>query len=263
MRTLQWWQRGLAGVSILVLAFLYVPIAILVMFSFNDSAVTSFPLSGFTLRWYQAFLSNGQMLAALKNSLLVALFATAVSVTVGVTAALAIDRYNFPGRKLFQNVILLPLSLPGIVTGIAMLNFYKQIGIPQSLFAVVIGHSTALLGVVVSQVLARLSKLNSRMLEASSDLGAAPLETFWRVTLPNIKTSVVGSALLCFTLSFDEIPVTYFLTGRDVTLPIYIYSTLRRGITPEINAVGTLIVAASFVTVVASVVLLRDRKINS
>jgi len=101
------------------------------------------------------------------------------------------------------------------------------------------------------------------MLEASSDLGAAPLETFWRVTLPNIKTSVVGSALLCFTLSFDEIPVTYFLTGRDVTLPIYIYSTLRRGITPEINAVGTLIVAASFVTVVASVVLLRDRKINS
>lgn len=260
MRSLQWWQTGMVGLSGLVLAFLYVPIAILVVFSFNDSPVTSFPLSGFTLRWYSAFLANQQMLAALANSLIVAVCATAVSVTVGVTAALALDRYQFPGKKLFQNMILLPLSLPGIVTGIAMLNFYKQIGIPQSLFAVVIGHSTALLGVVVSQVMARLSKLNGRMLEASSDLGATPWETFRRVTLPNIRTSVIGSALLCFTLSFDEIPVTYFLTGRDVTLPIYIYSTLRRGITPEINAVGTLIVAVSFVMVVASVMLLKDRK---
>lgn len=260
MRSLQWWQTGLVGLSVFVLAFLYVPIAILVVFSFNDSAVTSFPLSGFTLRWYSAFLANQQMLTALANSLIVAVCATAVSVTVGVTAALALDRYHFPGKKLFQNMILLPLSLPGIVTGIAMLNFYKQIGIPQSLFAVVIGHSTALLGVVVSQVMARLSKLNGRMLEASSDLGATPWETFRRVTLPNIRTSVIGSALLCFTLSFDEIPVTYFLTGRDVTLPIYIYSTLRRGITPEINAVGTLIVAVSFVMVVASVMLLKDRK---
>jgi spermidine/putrescine transport system permease protein len=260
MRSLQWWQTGMVGLSVFVLAFLYVPIAILVVFSFNDSAVTSFPLSGFTLRWYSAFLANQQMLAALANSLIVAVCATAVSVTVGVTAALALDRYQFPGKKLFQNMILLPLSLPGIVTGIAMLNFYKQIGIPQSLFAVVIGHSTALLGVVVSQVMARLSKLNGRMLEASSDLGATPWETFRRVTLPNIRTSVIGSALLCFTLSFDEIPVTYFLTGRDVTLPIYIYSTLRRGITPEINAVGTLIVAVSFVMVVASVMLLKDRK---
>ncbi|MCF3640295.1 ABC transporter permease [Rhizobium sp. TRM95111] len=259
MASLQWWQRGLVGLSLLVLAFLYVPIVILVLFSFNDSSVTSFPLSGFTLRWYQQFLANNQMLTALGNSLIVASFATLLSVVIGVTAALALDRYSFPGKGLFRNAILLPLSLPGIVTGIAMLNFYKQIGIPQSLTAVVIGHATALLGVVVSQVMARLAKLNRRFLEASADLGATPFETFYRVILPNIRTSIIGSALLCFTLSFDEIPVTYFLTGRDVTLPIYIYSTLRRGITPEINAVGTVIVAASFVLVVLSVTMLRDQ----
>ena len=260
MHTLRWWQKGMVGVSLGVLAFLYVPIVILVIFSFNDSKVTSFPLAGFTLHWYEAFLANGQMLKALWNSLFVALFATLLSVVIGVTAALALDRYDFPGKRLFQNAVLLPLSLPGIVTGIAMLNFYKQIGIPQSLTAVIIGHATALLGVVVSQVMARLAKINRRQFEASADLGATPVETFRRVTLPAIRSSIIGSALLCFTLSFDEIPVTYFLTGREVTLPIYIYSTLRRGITPEINAIGTLIVAASFILIILSVTLLRERK---
>jgi len=260
MHTLKWWQRGMVGFSLAVLAFLYLPIVMLVLFSFNDSKVTSFPLAGFTLHWYEAFLANQQMLRALWNSLVVAVCATALSVVVGVTAAIALDRYEFPGKRLFQNAILLPLSLPGIVTGIAMLNFYKQIGIPQSLTAVVIGHATALLGVVVSQVMARLAKINRRQLEASADLGATPVETFRRVTLPTIRSSIIGSALLCFTLSFDEIPVTYFLTGREVTLPIYIYSTLRRGITPEINAVGTVIVAASFVLIILSVTLLRERR---
>jgi spermidine/putrescine transport system permease protein len=147
-----------------------------------------------------------------------------------------------------------------MVTGIAMLNFYKQIGIPQSLTAVAIGHATALLGVVVSQVMARLAKLSRRQLEASADLGATPVETFRRVTLPAIRSSISGAALLCFTLSFDEIPVTYFLTGGEVTLPIYIYSTLKCAITPEINAVGTLIVTASFILIILSVTLLGDRK---
>jgi spermidine/putrescine transport system permease protein len=238
----------------------YLPIVMLILCSFNDSKVTSLPLSGFTLHWYQAFLENDGMFRALRNSLIVAVFGTAVSVVVGVTAALALDRYEFSGKRCFQSTVLLPLSLPGIVTGIAMLNFYKQIGIRQSLTAVVIGQATALLGVVVSQVKARLAKLSRRQMEASADLGATPVETFRRVTLPAIRSSIIGSARLCFTLSFDEILVTYFITGREVTLPIYIYSTLRRGITPEINAVGTLIVAASLILIIISVTLLRDRK---
>ncbi len=260
MKSLLWWQKGMIGFVFGVLLFLYLPIVMLVLFSFNDSSVTSFPLAGFTWRWYQAVLANEQMLRALGNSLIVASAATAITLSLGTLAALALDRYDFPGKGLFQNAILLPLSLPGLVTGIAMLNFYKQIGIPQSLTAVVIGHATALLGVVVSQVMARLAKLDARQAEASADLGAGPFETFRRVTLPAIRPAILGAGLLSFTLSFDEIPVTYFLTGREITLPIYIYSTLRRGITPEINAIGALIVAASIGLIILSVGLLRDRK---
>jgi spermidine/putrescine transport system permease protein len=259
MRKLLWWQKALSGLAVAVLGFLYLPIVVLVIFSFNDSPVISFPLSGFTLDWYRAFLGNSEILRALWNSLCVAFFATLLSILIGTMAALALYRHDFPGKRLFTNVILLPLSLPGLVTGIAMLNFYKQIGLPQSLTAVVIGHATALMGIVVSQVMVRLTKMNPRLAEASSDLGARPLETFFRVTLPEIRSAVMGAALLCFTLSFDEIPVTYFLTGRDVTLPIYIYSTLRRGITPEINAIGTAIVAVSVLLIILSVGLLRDR----
>lgn len=260
MRKLVWWQQGLVAVAVGTLLFLYVPVAILVLFSFNDSPVTSFPLSGFTWGWYQKVFANRDLLKALVNSLVVALSATTLTILIGVPAALALDRYRFVGKQLFRNTILLPLSLPGIVTGIAMLNFYKQIGLPQSLGAVIIGHATALVGIVIGQVLARLEKVNKNLSEASSDLGASGIETFFYVTLPSIRSSIIGSALLCFTLSFDEIPVTYFLTGRDVTLPMYIYSTLRRGITPEINAIGALIVLASLVLILSSVSMLRQKK---
>jgi len=259
MHKLAWWQQGLVAVAVGTLLFLYVPVAILVLFSFNDSPVTSFPLSGFTWGWYQKVFANQDLLKALVNSLVVALSATVLTILIGVPAALALDRYRFVGKQLFRNTILLPLSLPGIVTGIAMLNFYKQIGLPQSLGAVIIGHATALVGIVIAQVLARLEKVNKNLSEASSDLGATGIETFFYVTLPSIRSSIIGSALLCFTLSFDEIPVTYFLTGRDVTLPMYIYSTLRRGITPEINAIGALIVLASLVLILSSVSLLRQK----
>lgn len=258
--SLAWWQRGLVGVAVAALAFLYLPIAVLVLFSFNASKVTTFPLSGFTLDWYARAFANAEMLTALGNSLVVAGSATVLAVLLGVPAALALDRHDFPGKRLFQTTLLLPLSLPGIVTGVAMLNFYKQIALPLGLGTVVIGHATALVGVVVSQVMARLSRIDRRLEEASADLGATPLETFARVTLPGIRSAVIGAALLVFTLSFDEIPVTYFLTGRDITLPIYIYSTLRRGITPEINAIGTVIVVASIALILASVALIRERR---
>ncbi|MCA0257716.1 MAG: ABC transporter permease [Proteobacteria bacterium] len=260
MHKLVWWQKSLVGVAIGTLLFLYVPVAILILFSFNDSPVTSFPLSGFTLDWYRKVFANAALLNSLVNSLIVAGAATSLTVIIGVPTALALDRFEFIGKTLFRNTIFLPLSLPGIVTGIAMLNFYKQIGLPQSLGAVIIGHATALLGIVVSQVMSRLEKLNKNLAEASSDLGATSLETFLYVILPNIRTAIIGSALLCFTLSFDEIPVTYFLTGRDITLPMYIYSTLRRGITPEINAIGALIVLVSLALILSSVTMLREKK---
>lgn len=254
-----WADLGLGVYVVGVMAFLYLPIAVLILFSFNDNRSMSLPLKDFTWRWYEAFLANEDMLEAIGNSLYVALAATAITIVIGVPAALALDRYNFPGKKAFRRAVLLPIALPGIITGISMLNMLKMMGVTLSLETVIAGHATALVSIVVTQVFARLQRFNRRLEEASLDLGVGPARTFWRVTLPNIKSAIVGSALLSFTLSFDEIPVTFFLTGRENTLPMYIYSTLRRGITPEINAVGTVIILVSLVLIVLSVLLLRDR----
>lgn len=250
----------LAVIAACAMAFLYLPMVVLVVFSFNDNRSMTLPLRGFTLKWYEQFLSNGDMLTAIKNSLYVASLATCLTVVIGTAAAFALDRIDFPGKTLFRRLILLPLALPGIITGISMLNLFRVIGFNLSLETVILGHATALVAIVVTQVYARLQRFNRRLEEASSDLGARPWQTFFLVTLPNIRSAVIGSALLSFTLSFDEIPVTFFLTGRDNTLPMYIYSTLRRGITPEINAVGTVIVVASLVLIVLSVWLLQDSR---
>jgi spermidine/putrescine transport system permease protein len=244
--------------AMIVMAFLYMPICVLIIFSFNDNRIMTLPLNGFTWRWYEAVINNADMLEAIGNSLYVASFATAGCLIVGVPAAFALDRVNFPGKKAFRRLILLPIALPGVITGISMLNLFRVVGFNLSLETVILGHATALVSIVVTQVFARLQRLNRSYEEASGDLGARPWQTFLFVTLPNIRTAVIGSALLSFTVSFDEIPVTFFLTGRDNTLPMYIWSTLRRGITPEINAVGTIIILVSLCLIVTSVYLLQD-----
>lgn len=238
--------------------FLYIPVVVLIAFSFNDNRSLTLPFRGFTLKWYEKFLNNSDMLDAIVNSLYVASVATAITIVIGTVAAFALDRVTFPGKTVFRRMILLPIALPGIITGISMLNMFKLMGINLSLETVILGHATGLVSIVVTQVYARLQRFNRRIEEASADLGARPWQTFFYVTLPNIRSAIIGSALLSFTVSFDEIPVTFFLTGRDNTLPMYIYSTLRRGITPEINAVGTVIVVLSLGLIVLSVYLLRD-----
>lgn len=252
----RWIWIGIAG---LILAFLYIPIAVLVAFSFNDSRSLSWPMSGFTLEWYRKLAENEQLITALQNSLYVALSATVLTLLIGVPAALALDRLEFPGKGIFRKLVLLPIALPGIITGISMLILFRLIGFGLSLETVIIGHATALLAVVVTQVYARLQRLPRSLDEASADLGAKGWQTFFLVTLPNIRTAVIGAGILSFTLSFDEIPVTFFLTGRDNTLPMYIWSTMRRGLTPEINAVGALIVAASILLILVSVLVQREK----
>jgi spermidine/putrescine transport system permease protein len=244
----------------LLMAYLYIPIWVLIAFSFSESRSLTWPIPGLTLDWYRKLFSNADLLAAVWNSFYVAIFATLLSLAVGVAAALALHRFDFPGKSLFRRLILLPITLPGIVTGISMLNMFSLFGFPLSLETVILGHATALLGVVVTQVYARLQRLPRSLEEASGDLGATPLRTFVHVTLPNLRTAIIGAGLLSFVLSFDEIPVTFFLTGRDNTLPMYIYSTMRRGVTPEINAVGTLIVLASLVLIILSVAATRERR---
>ncbi|MGE3830855.1 MAG: ABC transporter permease [Parvibaculaceae bacterium] len=248
----------LGAIAVIVLLFLYLPVVVLIVFGFNDNVVTTLPLRGFTLRWYEALAANSDMLRAIRNSFYVATLATALTLIIGVPAAFALDRIDFPGKALFRRVVVLPLALPGIITGISMLNLFRVLGFNLSLETVVLGHATALIAIVLTQVYARLQRFNRRLEEASNDLGAKPWQTFMLVTLPNIRSSIIGSALLAFTLSFDEIPVTFFLTGRENTLPMYIYSTLRRGITPEINAVGSIIVVVSLGLILISARLLRS-----
>jgi spermidine/putrescine transport system permease protein len=238
------------------LAFLYGPILVLVIFSFNDNPVTTLPLRGFTLVWYERALTNSDMLAAILNSLYVGFFAVILCLLVGVPSAFALDRFDFRGKAIFRRFALLPITLPGIITGIAMLNMFRAMGLDLSLMTVILGHGTALTAVVITQIFARLQRFNRNVEEASSDLGARPWQTFLYVTLPNIRSAIVGTSLLSFTLSFDEIPVTFFLIGRENTLPMYIYSTIRRGITPEINAIGTLIVVGSLALILLSIYLL-------
>ena len=139
-----------------------------------------------------------------------------------------------------------------------MLTMFRSAGIELSLLTVIIGHGTALTAIVVTNVFARLQRFDRRIEEASADLGARPFQTFWYVTLPNIKSALIGSSLISFTLSFDEIPVTFFLTGRDNTLPMYIWSVIRRGITPEINAIGTIIVGISIILILVSVFIMHE-----
>ncbi|MBV8781573.1 MAG: ABC transporter permease, partial [Phycisphaerae bacterium] len=159
--------------------------------------------------------------------------------------ALALDRAEFPGKALFRRLVLLPLILPGIITGLSLLMLFTAIGMHLSLITITLGHGTALISVATTEIFAGVQKLDRAQEEASLDLGASPWITFWRVTLPNLRISLIAAALLIFTLSLDEIAVSFLLIGRNNTLPLEIWSRLRRGITPEINAIATIILAVS------------------
>jgi len=235
----------LAAFATLVFVFIYLPIAVLIVYSFNRDGVGGFPPHHFTLDWYRQLFSDSAIWDAVINSLVVAGASVAVALTLGLLAALALDRASFPGKALFRRLVLLPLILPGIITGLSLLMFAVFAGVQLNLLTVFLGHGTALISVATTELYAGLQKLDRAQEEASLDLGATPWQTFWRVTLPNLKLSLIAAGLLIFTLSMDEIAVTFFLIGRDNTLPLEIWGRLRRGITPEINAVSTLIFGVS------------------
>jgi spermidine/putrescine transport system permease protein len=235
----------LAFYSVLVFAFIYLPIVVLILYSFNRDGVGGFPPRHLTLNWYAQLFADSAIWGSVFNSLLVAAGSVMLSLTLGLLAALALDRANFSGKALFRRLVLLPLILPGIITGLSLLMFAVLAGVQLSLFTVFLGHGTALISVAATELFAGLQKMDRAQEEASLDLGATPWQTFWRITLPNLRLSLVAAGLLIFTLSMDEIAVTFFLIGRDNTLPLEIWGRLRRGITPEINAISTLIFAVS------------------
>jgi spermidine/putrescine transport system permease protein len=233
-----------------VFAFLYLPIVTLIVYSFNGAGVGGFPPRNLTLDWYRVLFADDAIWTSVGNSLLVAFAAMAIALFFGIPAALALDRAHFPGKALFRRLVLLPLILPGIITGLSLLMLFREADLKLGLLTIVLGHGTALISVATTEVFAGLQKLDRTQEEASLDLGANYLETFWHVTLPNLRLSIIGAALLIFTLSMDEIAVSFFLIGRDNTLPLEIWGRLRRGITPEINAISTLIFLFSLIAIV-------------
>ena len=240
----------LAVYALLVFAFIYLPIVVLLVYSFNRDGVGGFPPRHFTLDWYRQLFQDAAIWDSVLNSLLVAAGAVGLSLTLGLLAALALDRADFPGKTLFRRLVLLPLILPGIITGLSLLLFAVRINLELSLITIFLGHGTALVSVAATELFAGLEKLDRRQEEASLDLGATPWRTFWLVTLPNLRLSLIAAGLLVFTLSMDEIAVTFFLYGREYTLPLEIWGRLRRGITPEINAISSLILLVSVVLIV-------------
>jgi spermidine/putrescine transport system permease protein len=243
-------SRWLFVHSIFVFAFLYLPIAVLIVYSFNGAGVGGFPPRNLTLDWYRTLFGDGAIWESVGNSLIVAAIAVVMALGLGIPAALALDRAQFPGKALFRRLVLLPLILPGIITGLSLLMLFNAANIKLSLLTIILGHGTALISVATTEVFAGLQKLDRAQEEASLDLGANYWQTFLRVTLPNLKLSIIGAALLIFTLSMDEIAVSFFLIGRDNTLPLEIWGRLRRGITPEINAISTIIFVFSLVAIV-------------
>ena len=239
----------LVGYALAVFAFLYLPIVVLIVYSFNREGVGGFPPKYLTFSWYRVLFSDDAIWDSVLNSLLVAAGAIVLSLTLGLLAALALDRATFPGKPFFRRLVLLPLILPGIITGLSLLMFAVFAGLQLSLLTVFLGHGTALISVATTELFAGLQKIDRAQEEASLDLGATPWQTFWRITLPNLKLSLIAAGLLIFTLSMDEIAVTFFLIGRDNTLPLEIWARLRRGITPEINAISTLIFAVSVILI--------------
>jgi len=236
--------------ALIVFAFLYLPIAILILYSFNGAGVGGFPPRDLTLDWYRRLFADSAIWDSVANSLMVAGSAVAIALGLGIPAALALDRAQFPGKAMFRRVVLLPLILPGIITGLSLLMLFNESRIKLSLLTIMLGHGTALISVATTEVFAGLQKLDRAQEEASLDLGASYWQTFLRITLPNLKLSIIGAALLIFTLSMDEIAVSFFLIGRDNTLPLEIWGRLRRGITPEINAISTIIFVFSLAAIV-------------
>ena len=229
--------------------FLYGPLLIIILFSFNASEIQAMPFSGFTFEWYRQLGENGNLLEALRRSLLVGGITVTVSVFVGTSFALTFANLSLRASGLLQSLVALPIALPGIILGISLALTFRAFAFDTPLIRVVLGHGVFIMPVVMLIVLTRLQSLDPALKDASGDLGATRWQTLTRVTLPLIRTAVLGGALLGFTLSFDEMIISLFLTGSEPTLPIYIWNQLRFGFTPEINAIFAVITLVSFIAV--------------
>ncbi|CAB5240794.1 unannotated protein [freshwater metagenome] len=243
------------------LAFIYIPLSVVVINSFNSSKTFSWPPTQFTTQWWVKAAANEGVRSALRWSLLAGALATAVALVLGTALAFAVARYTFFGRDLISLLVVLPISLPGVVTGIALNSaFTKGLGMSTGLLTIVIGHATFCIVIVYNNAFARLKRMGSSLQEASMDLGANGITTFRLVTLPNLLSALVAGGLLAFGLSFDEIVVTTFTAGPGIqTLPVWIYNNLfRPNQAPIVNVVAAVLVLLSIVPIYLSQRLSQD-----
>jgi spermidine/putrescine transport system permease protein len=248
----------LLALVVFVFFFMYLPMLLIVIFSFNSSQVTILPLERFSLVWYQELFADREIIEAFINTLIVGAGTTIVALLLGGSGAFALYRLEFPGKALYEYVVTMPFVLPEIVTGIALLTYYTWVGFRLSLTTVLVGHVVFCLAVAVRTIGGRLQSLPRSYEEASYDLGAGRLRTFWLVTLPNIRTALLTAGLLIFTISFDETVITIFAIGQQNTLPMVIWAMMRRGFTPEVNALATLTFVASLILIVIVGIRLRE-----
>jgi putative spermidine/putrescine transport system permease protein len=222
----------------LVLAFLFVPIALIVVYAFNTSNIQSWPIAGLTTRWFSVAWHDSEVRTAFVLSMKAGVAATAIALVLGSLAAFGIHRFRFFGRDSISLILVLPLALPGIITGMALNAFFTFNGVFFSLWTIVVGHATFCIVVVYNNVIARLRRTSGSFVEASMDLGANGWQTFRYITLPTTATALVAGALLAFALSFDEVIVTIFTAGAQNTLPLWIFGAIRLGQRlPEVNVV--------------------------
>jgi putative spermidine/putrescine transport system permease protein len=257
-RRATWLLRLGVGVT---LAFIYVPLIIIGIYAFSSSTNLEWPPPGFTLDWFDKAINNPGARDAFLTSVKVGLISTAIALVLGTLASLAVARHRFFGRETISFLVILPIALPGIVTGIALNSTFTQVfGIPLSLFTVVAGHATFCIVVVYNNALARLRRTSGSLEEASADLGADPFQTFRRVTLPTMRTALVAGALLAFALSFDEIIVTTFtISAGDQTLPIWFFNNFARpNNLPIVNVVAVLVILISIIPVYLAHRLTQD-----
>ncbi len=240
-------NRPLHVYAILYLAALYIPVLFLPMFSFSDSIYISFPIKGWSTKWWLSMFQNEPMHAALMNSIKVGIVTSILATIFGILGAKAVTRYNFPGQKPIIFVIMLPLVIPTIVVSVSLLVLLTRLGITLSLYTVTLGHALICVPFAMATLIPRFHGSSKTMEEASADLGENAWWTFWRVTLPMIFPGVIASFLLCFTISFDEFMFAFFLAGTKPTLPIYIYSQVRfPNRLPNVLALSSAILIISF-----------------
>ncbi len=245
--------------SLIVFAFFYIPIIVLMVFSFNDSKLGTV-WTGFTFDWYVKLFHNKQIIEALMNSLFIAVVTTILSTILGTLAALALHRYTFIGRRAMDFIFLIPVIIPDIVIGISMLAIYGLLNIKLGLLTVIPGHVVWGISFVALIVLARMAGLDRSLEEAAKDLGANEWHTFWKVTFPLIFPGVLAGALLTFTLSLDEFEVAFFTSGPgDSTLPVLVYSMVRLGVSPEINALSTILIVLIISVIIIWGLLMRNK----